>query len=901
MMPQDLQRRWPQISSYLDRALDLDESARERWLDELQRSEPEICVTVRSLLGDAARAARMPLLNEIDGFAALAHGNLAGQRLGAYTLDSVLGHGGTGTVWLGHRSDGRYEGRVAVKLLNAALLGRPSEQRFVREGTVLARLRHPHIAQLIDAGVIAGQPYLILEYVDGRQIDRYAQARALGVEACIRLFLDVLAAVAHAHTHLIVHRDLKPSNILVTAEGSVKLLDFGIAALLDPNAVQLTRETGAGLTPAYAAPEQLLGQQVTTATDVYALGLVLYQLLAQRHPFDPASRSVAEMTRATLEQEPPALAQTAGARLSGRLRADLQNIVAKSLRKEPSERYANAEGFARDLRHLLADEPVAARSAGAGYRAAKFMRRHRAGVALAALVTAALAGTSITTTVQMLEAHHQRDRALLEAKRAEYQSRFAYQLMADVGDKGEPVTMQQLLDRGVQVLERNYADDPRFIIDSLVNISGRYMDLGATQAEHAALVKAEQLARQLNDADLIAYVQCSAVETELALGQPVRAAERMQDGLANLARVHAPSLDRRAECALAQARVLWSQGDLAGAIRVASDTARMLEVANSRMAPEYDTAASMLVIMLGQDGRNREALDWNRQLIAAIGRSEGDHTLRMNGALHNQAAMLAEGGDLRGALEVQRKLVQGIVAQQGVQSVPAAMLNKLGFYQVRVEETGEGLTWLDRAVAAAAAHGNQPAEIGALLNRASAQALLGHAPQARADLADAERLARPEPQDNRDALRAIRMVRAQLLLAENPAAALELIDPLLAELDYPRQRTARRLAPLLTLKAQALLALNRRAEALATAGQGLEVAESQAEAADRSAYVGEALMTLARVQRASGDRVSALRSAQRAERALSASLRGDHSETRAAAALAATLSESASPRATPSA
>ena len=193
-----------------------------------------------------------------------------------------------GSVWLAHRSDGRFEGQVAVKLLNAALVGHPSEQRFAREGSVLARLQHPNIARLLDAGVEADhQPYLVLEYVRGERIDEYCNQNALDIEQRIRLFLDVLAAVAHAHSNLVVHRDLKPSNILVTGAGEAKLLDFGIAALLSrdgDDVTPLTGHIGPGLTPGYAAPEQLLNQPITTATDVYALGTVLFELLAGRRP-----------------------------------------------------------------------------------------------------------------------------------------------------------------------------------------------------------------------------------------------------------------------------------------------------------------------------------------------------------------------------------------------------------------------------------------------------------------------------------------------------------------------------------------------------------------------------------------------------------------------------------------
>jgi tetratricopeptide (TPR) repeat protein len=887
--PSERHDRWQEISRYLDEALELDESELASWLARLDARAPETATIVRSLLGEKQRVASEPLLEDLCGLASLAGTSLAGQRLGAYTLESVLGHGGMGTVWLARRSDGRYEGRTAVKLLNAALLGRPAEQHFVREGTVLARLRHPHIAQLVDAGIAAGgQPYLVLEYIEGERIDRYARGRVLSVEARVRLFLDVLSAVAYAHTNLIVHRDLKPSNILVTADGVAKLLDFGIAALLDPGGIELTCEAGAALTPEYAAPEQLLGQRVTTATDVFALGLVLYVLLADRHPFDPERRGTAELARATLEQEPPPLSQLADKRFTAALRGDLENIVAKAIRKDPAQRYTNAEAFAQDLRRSLSHEPVAARPDSVAYRAGKFVRRHRAGVGFAALTVLTLVGASIATTIEMLESHRQRDRAVLESKRAEYQSQYAYQLLSDVGEGGKPITVRELLDRGMRVLEKNYGDDPRFMIGSLLNISGRYMDLGDTQGEHATLVKAEELARRLGDPELIAQVQCSTVETELALGQPVRAAERMREGLANLAKLRDPPLGRRVECGLAQARLLWSRADLDGAIAAATTAGHLLESAGRTAAPDYAKAATMLEVIFGQAGRNREALEWSHRLIAALEHSGGTGTLQMISALHNRAAILSHCGDIRAAFDLERKLVDDILAQQGRQSVPAALMNRLGSYEVRVEETDAGLVWLDRAVAAAQADGNRPALIGALLDRAVAQAALGHSERASTDLAAAERLAEADPAENRDALRGIRVVRARMLLASDaPEAALELLDPLLTDFGYPERHTAKSLAAVLTLKARALSALERTAGALATAREALAAAESQAGSSDRSADVGAALMALARAQLAAGDVSGARSSAQRAAQVLSASLGPNHSETRAAAAFAA--------------
>ena len=251
-----------------------------------------------------------------------------------------------GAVWLAHRSDGRYAGRVAVKLLNLALLGRAGADRFKREGSALARLAHPNIARLIDAGVTSeGQPYLVLEYVEGESLDRWCESRALDVRARVRLFLQVLDAVAHAHSKLILHRDLKPANILVTPQGQVKLLDFGIAKLLDerPHATSsaLTKFPGQAFTPEYAAPEQVQGVEVTTATDVYALGVLLYSLLTSRHPTADPSQTPIDRLRAVVDIDPIRPSETVRA-----LRGDLDNIIAKALKKVPSERYGTVARLA---------------------------------------------------------------------------------------------------------------------------------------------------------------------------------------------------------------------------------------------------------------------------------------------------------------------------------------------------------------------------------------------------------------------------------------------------------------------------------------------------------------------------------------------------------------------------
>jgi serine/threonine-protein kinase len=882
------QERWQEISRHVDEALELEAPARTQWLAELELRAPTIAAAVRALLAESELLADSSLLSG-DPTAGLARASLAGQSLGPYTLEAPLGHGGMGSVWLARRSDGRFEGHAAVKLLNIALVGRPAEQRFVREGSVLAKLRHPNIGQLVDAGVApGGQPYLVLEYVAGERIDVYAERHGLDIEARVKLFLEVLAAVAHAHSHLIVHRDLKPSNILVTADGAVKLLDFGVAALLESRDAQsgseLTRESAAGLTPEYAAPEQLLGHAVTTATDVYALGLTLFVLLVGRHPLAPEGKSVAELSRATLQQESPRPSQSVDDPQAGRvLRGDLDNIVAKALKKDPLERYQSAELLAQDLRHYLVHEPVSARADSLAYRAGKFVRRHRGSVAAGLTVTIVLIAAAAITTLQMFEARRQRDEAIFQSKRAEYQARFAYQIMSEVGADGRPITIRELMQKGIEVLEKNYGDDPRFVISALINISGRYMDLNDTDGEYAALLKAEALARKLGDPAEIASVQCNTVETEIALGSTEKAATRLRDGLANLAKAPV-TLNSRIECGYAQAKLLWAQNKLDDGVVAARNVAQLMEANGLQSDIKYNSVVSILEIMLSDSGHLREALAWNQRATEALAHSGRDETMTMSGSRHNQASYLLSLGEVRAAYQTEKAVVEQIVAQQGVASVPTSSALLLGATQVRIEETDAGLVWIDRAAASAEADGFRAGQIAALTYRARAELLLGKLDKVPAELEQAARMANEDPQMYARALLAVHQLQAQWLLKrKDAAAALAEIDVLLAALEYPRQRGSDRLAAALITRAHAQSMLGRQREALASAREALSVAESQALKADQSAEAGAALMAIAESQRALGD-TGARASAARAVIALTNSLGPTHSETRMAAA-----------------
>jgi serine/threonine protein kinase/Tfp pilus assembly protein PilF len=506
--------RWEAVSPHLDRALELAREHRKELLDSLRAARPEVAADLETLLALYGLPDSAGFLENAPEFP---EATLAGQVVGAYTLVSSIGQGGMGSVWLARRSDGRFEGQAAVKLLNASLVGRAGEERFRREGSILARLAHPHIARLIDAGVsAAGQPYLVLEHVDGEPIDRYCDHRKLDVEARLRLFLDVLAAVAHAHANLIVHRDIKPSNVLVDTDGQVKLLDFGIAKLLEGEgiggvATALTREGGSALTPEYAAPEQVTGGAVTTATDVYALGTLLYELLTGRHPAESALGSTADLVRAIVDTEPQRLsdsvtrpAQTrernAAARgttpegLRRALKGDLDVIVARTLKKPPEERYASVTALADDIGRYLNDQPIGARRDTLAYRTAKFVRRHTAGLAAAAAVALLLAALVGFYTVRLAR---ERDRARLQAQRATKASEFLSDLLteADPYEKKEP-TVRDLLDAGAARVHKELAGQPELETEMLTVIARVYHHLDLDQKAQPLLEESVAIGRR---------------------------------------------------------------------------------------------------------------------------------------------------------------------------------------------------------------------------------------------------------------------------------------------------------------------------------------------------------------------------------------------------------------------
>ena len=333
-----------------------------------------------------------------------------GRRVGAYRLVREIGRGGMSRVFLAERADGEFEQQVALKLLRPGFDSDIDVMRFRAERQILASLNHPNIARLLDGGMTDDAlPYLVLEYIDGAPVDRFCQSRGLSTRQRLQLFLTIAEAVEYAHGNSVVHRDLKPSNVLVTSDGAVKLLDFGVAKLLEqhaPGARPTTRTTHRWLTPDYAAPEQIRGKGITPRTDVYQLGAALYELLTGRTPFGHCGETIHELERAILERDPDSLGETLG--------GDLDAIALKALRKNPDERYASASEFADDVRRHLTGHPVHARRRTLGYRSRRFVYRNRFRLAAAAVIVMVLA--TFVTTVSVEQARSRRALAALTSR-----------------------------------------------------------------------------------------------------------------------------------------------------------------------------------------------------------------------------------------------------------------------------------------------------------------------------------------------------------------------------------------------------------------------------------------------------------------------------------------------------
>ena len=663
---------WAALNGLLDRALDLAPAERLGWVDALGAEYDALKPRLRDLLANdvVLRTSQLldtipklsDVLDEEDGSPSAGAGDL----VGPYRLLREVGAGGMATVWLAERHDGLIPRPVALKLPRGYWRRAELSERLTRERDILATLTHPNIARLYDAGITpAGQPYLALEYVEGGRIDAFVRDAGLDLRKQLALFLQVVDAVAYAHAQLVVHRDLKPSNILVTTDGQVRLLDFGIARLLEQGEARqtaLTEESGRALTPDYASPEQIAGAPIGTASDVYSLGVVLYELLTGIRPYRLARDSRGALEEAILQVDPARPSDVATERSTRKaLRGDLDWIVLKAMAKERDRRYASAAALGADLRRFLRDEPVEASPPSATYRIGKFARRHRLAVSAATLLVLSLVAGTIGTTAGMFRARRAEAAARTEAATAARYATFLvdmFETAAPEGSKGRDVTAQELLRRGAARIRQELTSEPLLEGRLLATIGWVYTRLGLYEDARGTLDEAVALARNTGpggDVDL-AQALIRRGQTERYLNEPGKAGSDDREALAILERVYGPN-DVRVEPATTELGLLLRISDPEQALRFYRRSYDLLVAAHG----DADGDAAVLLQNIGSIHsralRYRDAQDAYQRALPRLRSHFGEQDPHVGTVLGNLAVVSRSLGDYERAAEM---------AQQGL-------------------------------------------------------------------------------------------------------------------------------------------------------------------------------------------------------------------------------------------
>jgi serine/threonine-protein kinase len=891
-----------EISPHLDEVLSLADGERARWLSEFHRSNPELAPLLEELLREHAVLRGEDFLSgqPIGPFET----SMAGQSIGAYRLISPIGEGGMGTVWLAERNDGRFERKVAIKFLRFSFGSQSGAERFKREGRILAQVSEPHIAELIDAGVSTnGQPYIVLEYIEGQAIDSWCDERNLDVKSRIELFLDVLSAVSHAHANLIVHRDIKPSNVLVRTDGCVKLLDFGIAKLLAADlsgeATQLTIDGGNALTPQYAAPEQITGGAITTATDVYALGALLYLLLVGRHPTGSDAVSPAELVKAITESEPMRLSEasvtgtpeavaekrgTSPEKLRHELRGDLDTILAKTLKKNPAERYASVNAFADDLQRFLRHEPISARPDTFLYRTRKFVRRNRTSVALSSLAVCAAAAGIIGILIQTQRAREQRDFALRQALRADAVSDLDNFLLKDAAPGGKAFTVDDLLGRAERIVTREHIGNSEKA-GLLISIADHYKGEDEFAKARSLFQQAYDLSRAIPDVSVRAQATCGLGAVLSQTGEPDRGEALVAGGLRELPARPEYALDR-VYCLMRGREIADHNGDT----QLAND--RMVKAKQELNASPLrsDVEAWRIEMDLAEAdreaGRLSEAIDSfqkSYQLTIDLGR---DNTETAGTLLNNWALAVEYAGRPLEAEKIFYKAVQLSRDNHGDQAVDPLLLLNYARVLRELARTQEAEDYAERALKGAKDGGDQVTVNQALLELARIYRQAGQYSRSNAMLDEVEPRLRKNLPPGHYAFSSLSSERELTALASGDLVAAshfakEAMDGLQAAIKNGKQG-AQFMPALLGRQSRLEVRLGHADQAAADAGEQLSMIQKSAEPGQYTSNLGYAFLNLGTALKAEGKTDEAQAAFKKAAEHLEKSLGKNHPDTRSA-------------------
>jgi serine/threonine-protein kinase len=904
---------WTTLRTLLDEALALTPDERTAWLDTLDPRHAPLGPRLRALLAHAQTPslpidvlpsmATAPHAVETAQFAQAPSAiddpaHATGQRIGPYRLIRPLGIGGMGSVWLAERDDMLQRRRVALKmpriLAGRAALG----ERLAREREILATLAHPHIARLYDAGIDGdGEPYIALEFVEGERIDSYCVRNALDVPARLRLVVQVAQAVAHAHAQLIVHRDLKPANILVTGAGAVKLLDFGIAKLLDEGTAQetqLTQLAGPALTPDYAAPEQILGQPIGTAADVYALGIVLFELLTGQRPYRLRRSARAELEDAIVAADVPRPSSVAtDAPLRRRLAGDLDTIVLKALKKSPAQRYRSVEALADDIERHLAQRPVLARPDSAGYQLRKFVARNRRLVGAGAIAATALLGTSGVALWQAAVARAEQQRADIEMQIARKSERLANAhatladyMLSDLTARSATDVEAQVA-RAAALVRKQHADDALLRGHLLASLAGQHRRLSNFAAWRALATEAAAAARAAGDVELVAQLACALARDDAQSGRLREAAAELQAQIEALDRLAPAPKGTLVRC-LAEASAVARLSGNANAALASAERMRAIERA-AGIEHSINHAATLMIVARAQAlaGRLREADATTAQGLAIHTRAG---TMQSPGARNLravQASLLRDGGQPLAAVAQFDVLLAEHGARGGSDDALSTLLYERAVALTRAGRAHEAVPALERSVAGARLRDDRTTLRAAQTALAVALSAVGQREAARSALADAQSLY--------VTLLAERMYPARLVLIGQAEVALELgevaaaaaalddVERLLSSQDRADDPSWRAVS---ALRARTALLGGDPVAALTHADDAHRRAVAQSVDPQASLHVAEALLLAAQARAVLGDAAAAARDAAMAQTHLQATVDPAHPLHATARALA---------------
>jgi len=903
--------RWKLVDDLLQSALELAPERREEFLRLACEGDASLADELRSLLTSHRRAGDFLETPALEAAARAIAADAApsvsasreGQLVSHYRILRMIGRGGMGSVWLAERCDGRFERRVAIKFIHLAVLDAAGAERFRREGAILGKLSHPQIAELVDAGLTeAGEPFLVLEYVEGQPIDAYCDQSKLSVEARIRLFLDVLSAVAHAHSNLIVHRDIKPSNVMVRNDGEVKLLDFGIAKVLAgeaglDSATVLTLEAGAALTPRFAAPEQLNEGAITTATDIYALGVLLYLLLTGQHPAGPGPHSPAQLIRTIVDHEPQrassaissASADTAANRgatpekLRRQLHGDLDRIIAKAVRKNPAERYPSASAFADDLRRYLEHKPVLARPDSLRYRTAKFVRRNRLGVALATIAFIAVAAGIAGIVIQDRRARAERDFALRELARNEGHDEFLEFLLSNAAPSGKPFTVNELLDRAAHIVEKQNPSQTQIELFDWIGID--YSAQDQYTLARPFLERAYQLSRQSTDPAVRATASCSLAaslsrDEDLARGDAL-----IQEGLRELPDDPEFTLNR-VGCLRQGSFVSREKGETTEAVRRMQEAQRILR-ASPFDSDEFEMGVSLdLASVYSEAGQDSEALaEFQRagSLISALGRDETQTGV----VLYNDWALeLDQVGRPLEAEKVYRRVIDISRDSPTEEAVSPMVLNNYARVQRELNNLPRAADYAERAYNKAVKTGDELVMSQSLLERSRIYIAQHDLVRAEALLAEVEPRLRKALPPGHYAFAGISTGRSLIAMQrQDLPKALQFMDEGITTVQAAVKAggDGAFLLPSLYIHRSAInLAMGHVDQADVDAGSAVAALQRGLHSGDVSSRLGLALLSQARALALEGKAAQARAAASQALAQLQGSVGPDHPDTQSA-------------------